>query len=84
MFNITGIIIAVIALFSIGLGHVWVPFIYRLWGLKSWYLVLVLGVLFAVVSVFIQNVILSAMLAVFAASFLWGIKELVEMDKKRK
>ncbi|MFA5877708.1 MAG: DUF4491 family protein [Candidatus Paceibacterota bacterium] len=82
--NFIGIVIAVVAIVAIGLGHVWVPAVYKALGLRSWILALIAGLALTGASLFVSNVLVSTTLAVFAASFLWGIKELFEMDKKKR
>ncbi|MFA5867778.1 MAG: DUF4491 family protein [Actinomycetota bacterium] len=82
--NFIGIVIAIFALVAIGLGHVWVPAVYKSLGLRSWILALIAGLALAGASLLFSNVFISSTLAVFAASFLWGIKELFEMDKKKR
>ncbi len=78
----TGIIIAVSTFLIIGLFH---PIVIKTeyhTGTKYWWVFLVAGIAAIGGALFVSNVILSSILGVVGASFLWSIGELFEQKKR--
>lgn len=76
--NSFGLILGIVTLFIIGLGFVWVIRGERFFGYLWWPYVMGLGVLLILISVFVTNIWISALLGVFGASLIWGSTELKE------
>lgn len=80
--NWTGVIIGVISFVTIGVFH---PIVIKgeyYFSAKIWPIFLVAGIVFCAVSVFIDNTIGSATLAVVGFSCLWSIGELKEQEER--
>ena len=80
--NLTGVIIGVISFVTIGVFH---PIVIKgeyYFSAKIWPIFLVAGIVFCAVSVFIDNTIGSATLAVVGFSCLWSIGELKEQEER--
>ena len=80
--NWTGVIIGVISFVTIGVFH---PIVIKgeyYFSAKIWPIFLVAGIVFCAVSVFIDNTIGSATLAVVGFSCLWSIGEQEERVRK--
>ncbi len=78
----TGIIIALATFLIIGLFH---PIVIKTQyhsGTSLWWLFAVLGMLCIIIALFIENVIVSSIMGVLGASFLWSVKELFEQEKR--
>ena len=73
--NFSGIIIGVATFLIIGLFHPLVIKAEYYIGVKSWWLFLLLGVVFSFASLLAGNLILSIILGVVAFSSFWGIGE---------
>lgn len=71
-----GLLIGVISLISIGSGFVWVIRVERYFGYLWWPYILGLGVLMIILSFFIYNDWISALLGELGASLIWGSTEL--------
>lgn len=80
----TGIIIAVCTFFVIGLFHPIVIKVEYYWGTRPWWIFLVCGILCCLAALCIENVMLSSILGVVGASFLWSIGELFDQKKRVK
>lgn len=78
----TGIIIAVCTFLVIGLFHPIVIKVEYYWGTSPWWIFLVCGILCVLGALCIESVMLSAILGVVGASFLWSIGELFEQKKR--
>jgi hypothetical protein len=76
--NFFGLTLGIITLFIIGLGFIWVIRGERYFGYLWWPYVIGLGVLLLVVSLFIDNIWISALLGALGASLIWGATELKE------
>ncbi|MBO7194273.1 MAG: DUF4491 family protein [Bacteroidaceae bacterium] len=81
-FNFSGIIIGVATFLIIGLFHPLVIKAEYYIGVKSWWLFLLLGVLSAMVSLLVANLILSILLGVVAFSSFWSIGEVFQQKKR--
>lgn len=78
----TGIIIAVSTFFIIGIFHPIVIKVEYYWGTRQWWVFLILGIAAILVALMVANVIVSSILGVIGASFLWSIGELFEQKKR--
>lgn len=82
MIHFTGILLALATFFIIGLFHPIVIKTEYYFGTRWWWLFLLLGVLCIVLSLLQAELIISSMLGVLGASFLWSIGELFEQEKR--
>lgn len=80
--NFSGIIIGVATFLIIGLFHPLVIKAEYYIGVKSWWLFLLLGVVFSFASLLAGNLILSIILGVVAFSSFWGIGEVIQQKKR--
>lgn len=80
--HFTGIIIAVSTFLIIGIFHPIVIKVEYHWGTRPWWIFLLLGIISIASALFIEKVILSALLGVIGASLLWSIGELFEQRKR--
>ena len=78
----TGIIIAISTFLIIGLFHPIVIKAEYYFGVRIWWMFLVVGLACVVAALFIENDILSSLVGVFGASALWGIGELFAQKKR--
>lgn len=77
-----GIIIGAAAFLIIGVFHpIVIKSEYR-WGKKCWVWFLVAGILLSVASVFIDNLMVSIILAVVGFSSFWSIREIFQQEKR--
>ena len=81
-FNISGIIIGVATFLIIGLFHPLVIKAEYYIGVKSWWLFLLLGILSAIASLLVVNLIISILLGVVAFSSFWSIGEVFQQKKR--
>ncbi len=80
--HFSGIIIAVITFFAIGVFHPIVIKCEYYFSCKIWPVFLICGILFVAGSLFVENPILSSALGVTGCSCLWSIKELFEQRER--
>jgi hypothetical protein len=80
--NFNGIIIALATGLLIWFGHVWVVKLHSVSGTKLWFVPLILGIVCVVVSIVAPDNLTSAITAIAAVTFFWGIKELFEYKEK--
>lgn len=80
--NISGVIIGVATFLIIGIFHPLVIKAEYHIGVKSWWLFLVVGILFAVASLLVKDLVVSIILGVVAFSSFWGIGEVFEQKKR--
>ena len=81
-FNVSGIIIGVATFLIIGLFHPLVIKAEYYIGVKSWWLFLLLGILSAIASLLVANLIISILLGVVAFSSFWSIGEVFQQRKR--
>jgi hypothetical protein len=81
-FNISGIIIGVATFLIIGLFHPLVIKAEYYIGVNSWWLFLLLGILSAIASLLVANLIISILLGVVAFSSFWSIGEVFQQKKR--
>lgn len=82
--NWTGVIIGVISFVTIGVFH---PIVIKgeyYFSAKIWPIFLVAGIVFCGISLFVENIIGAATLAVVGFSCLWSIGELKEQEERVK
>lgn len=82
--NFYGLIIGVATFLLIGCFHVIVIKGEYYFSKKIWPLFLIVGSAALLLSLFIENSIISALIAVFGISCLWSIKELIEQEERVK
>ena len=80
--HFTGIIIAACTFLIIGLCHPLVIKTEYYTGTRYWWVYLIIGIICIGLAFTVENVILSSILGVTGASFLWGIGELFEQKKR--
>ena len=81
-YNLTGIIIGLVTFLIIGLFH---PLVIKgeyYFGVKCWWVFVVLGIGGVVAALLLHNVILSTCCGVFAFSSFWSIGELFQQKKR--
>lgn len=81
-FDFSGIIIGVATFLIIGLFHPLVIKAEYYIGVKSWWLFMLLGIVFASASLLVSNLILSIILGVVAFSSFWSIGEVFQQKKR--
>ena len=77
-----GVILGVVTFLMIGFLHIAVVKIERLWGSHLWPGFLVLGLLFGVASLLVDNVLASALLGVNGFLFAWSGPELKKQKER--
>ena len=77
-----GLLIGVVTFLVIGLFHPLVVKAEYYWGTRSWWLFLLVGIVAAVLSLLIENILLSTICGVFAFSSFWSIKEVFEQEER--
>ncbi len=78
----TGLIIAISTFLIIGLFHPIVIKTEYYFGTRPWWLFLIGGIICIILSLMIEDAILSSIVGVFGASFLWSIGELIAQKKR--
>jgi hypothetical protein len=82
--QLTGILIGIITFIMIGVLHVAVVRIERVWGSKFWPGFVFLGLILCIVSIFVDDFILSANLGVLGFLFAWSGPELKKQKERTK
>lgn len=80
--HFTGIITGIATFFVIGIFH---PLVIKgeyYFGVKIWWIFLLMGIVAMVASAFVENVLYSTLLAVWGASSFWSIGELFHQRKR--
>lgn len=80
--HFTGLIIGIATFLIIGIFH---PIVIKgeyYFGTKIWWLFLLSGIITGICSILVADILWSTLLAVWAASSLWGIGELFEQKKR--
>ena len=80
--NFTGIIVGLATFLIIGLFHPIVIKAEYYLGTKCWWVFLVAGIVFCVLSIIVENLIASTILGVTAFSSFWSIGELFEQKQR--
>lgn len=82
--NYSGLLIGICTFLIIGLFHPVVIKAEYYWGVRCWWVFLLLGVAACVGSLLLSSVVLSTLCGVFAFSSFWTIKELFEQRERVK
>ncbi|MFA9377412.1 MAG: DUF4491 family protein [Lachnotalea sp.] len=77
-----GIVIGISAFIIIGVFHPIVIKTEYYFGKKAWPAFLIAGLIFIVLSLFMNNMIISAIVGITGFSSLWSIHELVEQEQR--
>lgn len=80
--HFTGIITGIATFFVIGIFH---PLVIKgeyYFGVKIWWIFLLMGIAAMTASAFVENVLCSTLLAVWGASSFWSIGELFHQRKR--
>lgn len=80
--HFTGLVIGVATFLIIGIFH---PIVIKgeyYFGVKIWWIFLISGIITGVASLLVEEILISTLLAVWAASSLWGIGELFEQRRR--
>ena len=80
--NFIGVIVGLVTFFIIGLFHPIVIKAEYYFGVKCWWIFLLLGIISLVISFFVDNNIIAILLGVFSFSNFWSILELFEQKKR--
>ncbi len=80
--HFSGIIVGICSFFIIGLFHPLVIKAEYYFGVKFWWVFLVMGLTGIVASLLTANQVLSILLGVFAFSSFWGIREMFEQRER--
>lgn len=81
-FNLTGIFIGVYTFFIIGIFH---PIVIKCeyhFGVRCWWIFLLLGIGGIIASLIINNVLWSSLWSIFAVSSFWSILELFHQRRR--
>ena len=81
-YHLTGIVVGVATFLIIGIFH---PFVIKgeyYFGVRCWWVFALSGVVSVAASVWVDNTVLSILLAVWGASSFWSIGELFEQRKR--
>lgn len=79
-----GIIIGICTFIIIGIFH---PIVIKgeyYIGKKIWPIFLILGIIALIISLFMNNIIISALIGVLGFTLLWSIHEIIEQEKRVK
>lgn len=82
--NWAGILLGAAAFVLIGAFHPVVIKAEYYLGRKCWWMFLIAGLICAVISLLIDNLVLSSIVGVLAFCFFWSILELFEQEKRVK
>lgn len=80
--NLFGIIIGFMAFLIIGVFHPIVIKTEYYFGKKVWPVFLILGIIFLLISLFIPDKTISAIVGVLGFTSLWSIHELIEQEER--
>lgn len=78
-----GLAMGLIMLVAVGLGHVLVIRWERHLGVRTWWVMLLIGAGVLVGSVYAGNVYLSGTLGLVGGTLIWGVRELFGMGSRR-
>ena len=80
--NFSGIILGAAVFLIIGICHPIVIKMEYYWGKKSWWVLLVVGLAFAALSLFVKNTVGASVLGAAAFSCFWGIHEILFQEMR--
>ncbi|MDR1004221.1 MAG: DUF4491 family protein [Prevotellaceae bacterium] len=81
-YHLAGLFIGICTFLIIGLFHPVVIKAEYYWGTRCWWIFLLLGVAGTIASLLIDNLVIAALLGVFAFSSFWTIKEVFDQEKR--
>lgn len=81
-YHLAGIVIGVATFLIIGIFHPLVTKGEYYFGVRIWWIFLLMGVAAVIGSVLVENIVWSTLLAVWGASSFWSIGELFEQRKR--
>ncbi len=83
--HLIGLIIGISTFLVIGIFHPLVVKAEYYWGVKSWWVFLILGIIGVIASLMTSNILLSTLFGVIAFSSFWSIREIFQQrDRVRK
>lgn len=82
--NFQGLVIGIAAFVIIGVFHPIVIKSEYYIGKKIWPVFLIVGIMLVVVSLFVGNIIISAIIGIIGFSSLWSINEIFEQEERVK
>ena len=82
--NFSGVAIGLATFIIIGVFHPLVIKAEYYWGVRSWWLFLLLGIVTGAVSLLVHNLIISILLGVVAFSSFWSIGEVFAQKKREE
>jgi len=82
--HITGIIIGVCTFLIIGIFHPIVIKSEYYFGVKCWWVYLIIGLICLAATLFVENIIISSLLGVLSFTLFWSIKEIFEQRERVK
>lgn len=82
--NFFGILIGLVAFLIIGVFHPIVIKTEYYFGKKVWPVFLIVGIICLLISIFINDKFISAVIGVLGFSSLWSIHELIEQEERVK
>ena len=82
--GLSGLFIGICAFLIIGLFHPIVVKAEYYWGTRCWWIFLLLGLAGVAASIYVDNILYSSLLGVFAFSSFWTIKEVFEQEERVK
>lgn len=80
--NFSGIIVGAATFLIIGICH---PIVIKLeyyYGKRSWWVLLLAGLAFTAVSIFMKNIVVATILGAAAFSCFWGILEIFQQEER--
>ncbi len=77
-----GLIIAVVTFLIIGAFHPIVIKSEYYWGVKCWPVFALVGIILLGISLFVQNVLLAAIIGITGCSSLWSVLEMFEQRER--
>jgi hypothetical protein len=80
--NLNGIIVGAAVFLIIGICHPIVIKMEYYWGKQSWWVLALAGVIFSVISLFVEDLIISTIMGAAAFSCFWGIHEVIAQEKR--
>lgn len=83
-YHLSGLVIGICTFLIIGLFHPIVIKAEYYLGTKCWWIFLILGILGVAGSLYTENILISALLGVFAFSSFWTIKEVFDQEERVK
>jgi len=82
--NLIGLYLSFFMLFAIGIGFIWVIKLEYYLGAGVWKVVLGLGIVLSVGSIFMPSFISAALLGILGGSIVWGATELPDQEERVK